>query len=83
MLKWFIGVSAALIIALFGFGLDFIKMGYSASDDIVVLFNLNKERAQENAELKAEYRALKAISERTEKNTEEIRNFLLNKATQR
>jgi hypothetical protein len=80
MIKWFTGVSAAIILAIFGWAWMFILMGYQAQADITKLREASMHSDQETEELKAEISAVKAITERTEKNTEEIRKYLLNRA---
>lgn len=80
MMKWFIGVSASLILGAMGWMTTFIFMGYQAKADIETLSKQQVTQSKDSSELRAELRAVRAISERTEKNTEEIRNYLLNRA---
>lgn len=80
MLKWFTGVSAAIILAIFGWAWMFVLMGYQAQADIDDLKVFTSHLNRDNAELKAEIRSVKSITERTEKNTEQIRKYLLDRA---
>jgi len=80
MMKWFIGVSSALILGAMGWMTTFITMGYQAQADIIELKNSQYRLGENQGEVKAELRAVKAITERTEKNTEDIRKYLLNRA---
>jgi len=80
VIKWFTGVSAAIILAIFGWAWMFVLMGYQAQADITNLKQSFTSANQEASTLKAELNAVKAITERTEKNTEEIRRYLLSKA---
>lgn len=80
MIKWFTGVSAAIILAIFGWAWAFIVMGYQAQADINDLKEYTSHLNKDNTELKAEIRSVKSIGERTEKNTEQIRDYLLNRA---
>lgn len=80
MLKWFIGVSSAVILALCGWSWTFVLMGYQAKADIKILQVNEKELVSVDTELKAELKAVKEISLRTEKNTEAIRDYLLKRA---
>jgi len=80
MMKWFIGVSSALILGTIGWMTTFITMGYQAQADIVELKQSQQLLSENQTEVKAELRAVKAITERTEKNTEDIRKYLLNRA---
>jgi hypothetical protein len=79
-MKWFIGVSSALILGTIGWMTTFITMGYQAQADIVELKQSQQLLSENQTEVKAELRAVKAITERTEKNTEDIRKYLLNRA---
>jgi len=80
VIKWFTGVSAAIILAIFGWAWMFVLMGYQAQADITDLKQSFTSANQEASTLKAELNAVRAITERTEKNTEEIRRYLLSKA---
>lgn len=80
MMKWFIGVSASLILGAVGWMTTFILMGYQAQADIQELKQFTSSLNKDNGELKAEIRAVKEISLRTEDNTEKIRTYLLQKA---
>lgn len=80
MIKWFTGVSAAIILAIFGWAWMFVLMGYQAQADIDDLKAFTSHLNKDNSELKAEIRSVKSIGERTEKNTEQIRDYLLNRA---
>jgi uncharacterized cysteine cluster protein YcgN (CxxCxxCC family) len=80
MVKWFTGVSAAIILAISGWAWMFVLMGYQAQADITELKKFTSHLNKDNSELKAEIRSVKSISERTEKNTEQIRDYLLNRA---
>jgi hypothetical protein len=80
MIKWFTGVSAAIILAIFGWAWMFVLMGYQAQADITDLKQSFIESRRESSTLKAELSAVKSITERTEKNTEDIRKYLLDRA---
>ena len=80
MMKWFIGVSSALILGSIGWMTTFITMGYQAQADIQDLKQSFVETRKEASDLKAEIRAVKEISLRTEENTEKIRTYLLERA---
>jgi len=80
MMRWLIGVSSAVILGAIGWMTTFITMGYQAQADIQDLKHSFIETRKEQSELKAELRAVKEISLRTEENTEKIRTYLLNKA---
>lgn len=80
MIKWLTGVSAAIILAIFGWAWMFILMGYQAQADINDLKEYTSHLNKDNSELKAEIRSVKSIGERTEKNTEQIRDYLLKRA---
>lgn len=80
MMKWFIGVSSALILGAMGWMTAFIAMGYQAQADIVDLKASFDNTRKESSALKADVSAVRAITERTEKNTEEIRRYLLDRA---
>lgn len=80
MMKWFVGVSSALILGAMGWMTTFITMGYKAQADIIELKQSQHVLRESQTEVRAELRAVKAITERTEKNTEEIRRYLLNRA---
>lgn len=80
MIKWFTGVSAAIILAIFGWAWTFILMGYQAQADINQLKTITSDIHQDNGELREDISALRAVSERTEKNTEQIRDYLLKRA---
>ena len=80
MIKWFTGVSAAIILSVFGWAWMFVLMGYQAQADITDLKLSNAHLNKDNTEIQAQLEAVKAITERTEKNTEEIRKYLLDRA---
>lgn len=80
MMKWFIGVSSGVILGAIGWATTFILMGYQAQADINDLKTSFGEIRNENSEMKSEISAVKAITRRTEDNTEKIRDFLLNNA---
>ena len=80
MIKWFTGVSAAIILSVFGWAWMFVLMGYQAQADITDLKASNAHLNKDNTEIQAQLEAVKAITERTEKNTEEIRKYLLDRA---
>lgn len=80
MMKWFIGVSSALIIGAMGWMTTFITMSYQARADIKELKVSLIDSKKEASTFKSEISAVRAITERTEKNTEEIRRYLLEKA---
>ena len=80
MIKWFTGVSAAIILAIFGWAWMFVLMGYQAQADINDLKEYTHHLNKDNSDLKAEIRSVKSIGERTEKNTEQIRDYLLKRA---
>ena len=80
MMKWFVGVSSALILGAIGWMTTFITMGYQAQADIQDLKHSFVETRRESTTLRAEISAVRAISERTEKNTEDIRKYLLDRA---
>ena len=80
MIKWFTGVSAAIILSVFGWAWMFVLMGYQAQADITDLKKTNLHMSSESDLMQKEVAAIRAITERTEKNTEEIRRYLLNKA---
>lgn len=80
MIKWFTGVSAAIILSVFGWAWMFVLMGYQAQADITELKKSNAHLNKDNTEIQAQLEAVKAITERTEKNTEEIRKYLLDRA---
>ena len=79
-MKWFVGVSSALILGAIGWMTTFITMGYQAQADIQDLKHSFVETRRESTTLRAEISAVRAISERTEKNTEDIRKYLLDRA---
>lgn len=80
ILKWFIGVSSAVLLGAIGWATTFITMGYQAKADIQDLKHSFVEIRKEQSESKAEIRAIKEIGTRTEKNTEDIRKYLLDRA---
>ena len=80
MWKWFIGVSGTVILALGTWAWAFVLMGYQAKADIKTIQANEKEFRYADSELKAELRGIKAITERTEKNTESIRDYLLKRS---
>lgn len=80
MMKWFIGVSSALILGAIGWMTTFITMGYQAQADIVELKQNQYILSKSQSDLKADLSAVRAITERTEKNTEEIRKYLLDRS---
>lgn len=80
MIRWLTGVSAAIILAIFGWAWMFILMGYQAQADIDDLKGSFIESRKESSALKSDVSAVRAITERTEKNTEEIRRYLLDRA---
>lgn len=80
MMRWFIGVSSALILGAMGWMTTFIMMGYQAQADINDLQASFIDTRKETSMLKADISAVRAITERTEKNTEEIRKYLLDRA---
>lgn len=80
MMKWFIRVSVGVIIGAIGWATTFIMMGYKAQADINELKQAQIRSADETSNLKAEVRAVKEISLRTEHNTEKIRAYLLERA---
>ena len=80
MMKWFIGVSSMLLLALGTWSWAFVLMGYQAKADIENLKTFSSQLKNENSEIKVEVSVVKAITLRTEKNTEQIRNYLLNRA---
>jgi hypothetical protein len=81
MMKWAIGVSSALILGAIGWMTTFITMGYKAQADIVELKQSQHILSESQTQVRSELSAVRAIAERTEKNTEEIRRFLLERAT--
>jgi hypothetical protein len=80
MMKWFIGVSGTIALGAIGWMTTFITMGYQAQADIQDLKHSFVETRRDQSDLKAELRAVKEISLRTEDNTEKIRTYLLQKA---
>jgi len=80
MIKWFTGVSAAIILSICGWAWMFVLMGYQAQADITELKKSNEHINSESDLMKKEVAAIRAITERTEKNTEEIRKYLLERA---
>lgn len=80
-MKWAIGVSSALILGAMGWMTTFITMGYKAQADIVELKQSQHILSESQTQVRSELSAVRAITERTEKNTEEIRRFLLERAT--
>lgn len=80
MMKWFVGVSSALILGAMGWMTTFITMGYQAKADIIEVKASIIDARKESSTLKAELSAVRATTERTEKNTEEIRKYLLDRA---
>lgn len=80
MMKWFIGVSSALILGAMGWCTTFILMGYQAKADIEDLKSFSSQLRSESSELRAEVRSVKEITKRTESNTEQIRTYLLGRA---
>lgn len=80
MMKWFIGVSTAVILALIGWIWAFILMGYKAQADIETLQDMATISVNDRASLHGEIQTLKEISLRTEANTEKIRDYLLKRA---
>jgi len=80
MMRWFIGVSSAVILGAIGWATTFITMSYQAQADILELKRSQESLSFNQSELKAELRAVKSITERTEKNTEDIRGYLLRKS---
>jgi hypothetical protein len=79
MLKWFIGVSSAMILAFFAWTWAFILMAYKAEADVKMLQIADQISIAERSQIKTEIQVVKEISLRTEKNTEQIRNYLLNR----
>lgn len=79
-MKWFIGVSSAIVLAFCAWLWAFVLMGYQARADIETLQDMAQTSIHERSQLKADIQSVKAISERTEKNTEQIRDYLLNRA---
>lgn len=80
MIKWLVGVSSAIILAFCAWLWAFVLMGYQAKADIQTLQDMAQISIQERSQLKADVQTVKSISERTEKNTEQIRDYLLNRA---
>lgn len=80
MMKWFIGISSAIILGAMGWCTTFILMGYQAKADIEDLKTFSTQLRTENSEIKSEVRAIKEITKRTENNTEQIRSYLLGRA---
>jgi hypothetical protein len=72
-------VFSLVILGAIGWATTFITMGYKAQADIDDLKESFVDIRKENITIKTELSAVKAITERTEKNTEEIRHFLLKK----
>lgn len=79
-MKWFIGVSSAIMLGALGWVWSFILMTYQASADVNALQVANYQIRSDSSDMKAELRAVKEISLRTEANTEKIREFLLRRA---
>lgn len=80
MLKWWIGFSSAVFLALCAWVWAFVLMGYQAKADIEDLKGLTATASRERGELRTQVMVVKEISARTEKNTEQIRDYLLKKA---
>jgi len=80
MMNWLVGVSSAIILGGIGWCTTFIMMGYQASADINDLKTFSAQLRTENSQIKSEVSSVKAISIRTEDNTEKIRDYLLKRA---